>query len=141
VLHSWLHNPKGVPLPIHGESDGNLNISDIDVWMWLKKLSPKSQPVNVSLKAPLISLFSEPGQWSDLINPQECLTPQGDTLRSSITSPFPIGGHNTSTIPLGELARWLTRCSGLTPERVPRIKAYGSHLLSKEVYNPAALEG
>jgi hypothetical protein len=26
VLHRWRHNPKGVPLPIHGESDGALNI-------------------------------------------------------------------------------------------------------------------
>jgi hypothetical protein len=69
VLHSWQHNPEGVPLPIHGESDGTLNISDIDVWMWLKKLSPKSWPVNASLKAPLISLFSEPGWCSDLVDP------------------------------------------------------------------------
>jgi hypothetical protein len=46
-----------------------LNISDIDVWMWLKKLSPKSPPVTASLKAPLISLFSELGQWSDLVDP------------------------------------------------------------------------
>jgi hypothetical protein len=32
VLHGWKHNPKGVSLPIHGKSDGILNISDIDVW-------------------------------------------------------------------------------------------------------------
>jgi hypothetical protein len=72
VLLGWQHNPEGVPLLICGESDGMLNISDIDVWMWLKRLSPKSWPVNTSLRAPLrvplISLFSEPGQWSDLVN-------------------------------------------------------------------------
>jgi hypothetical protein len=33
VLQGWKHNHEGVPLPIHGESDGMLNISDIDVWM------------------------------------------------------------------------------------------------------------
>jgi hypothetical protein len=31
VLQGWRHNPEGVPLPIHGELDGTLNISDIDV--------------------------------------------------------------------------------------------------------------
>jgi hypothetical protein len=70
VLHGWKHNPEGIPLPIRGESDGTLNISDIDVWMWLKKLSPKSRPVSMSLKAPLISLFIKPGRWSDLVNPR-----------------------------------------------------------------------
>ena len=42
VLQGWRHNPEGVPLLIDRESDGTLNISDIDVWMWLKKLFPKS---------------------------------------------------------------------------------------------------
>jgi hypothetical protein len=46
-----------------------------------------------------------------------------------------------STIPLGKLARWLAKCGGLTPERVPRIEAYIARLLSKEAYNPAAVEG
>jgi hypothetical protein len=44
--------------------------------------------------------------------------PQGDTLWSSIMLPVPIGGHETSTIPLGEIAKWLTCCGGLTPGRV-----------------------
>jgi hypothetical protein len=109
--------------------------------MRLKKLSPKSRPLSPLLKAALISLFSDPGQWSDLVNPQECLTPQGDTLRSSIMLAFPIRGHNTSTILLGKLDRWLARCGGLTPDRVPRIKPYVTCLLSKEAHNPAAIEG
>jgi hypothetical protein len=92
-------------------------------------------------QAPLVSLFSEPSQWSDLVDVQECLTPQADTLRASITSPFPITGCNTSTIPLGELAQWLAQFGGLTPDRVPRIEAYIACLLSKDAYNPAALEG
>jgi hypothetical protein len=69
VLQGGKHNPEGVPLPIQGESDGTLNISDIDVWMWLKKLSPKSWPLSASLRLPLISLFSEPRQWREVVNP------------------------------------------------------------------------
>jgi hypothetical protein len=141
VLPGWRHNPKCVPLPIHNESDGTLNISDIDVWMWLKKLSPTSQPLSTSLRAPLMNLFSDLGGWNDLVNSQECLTPQGDTLRSSIMLPFPIKGRDMSTIPLGELARWLACCSGLTSDRVPRIEAYVVRLLSKEAHNLAAIEG
>jgi hypothetical protein len=50
MLLGWQHNPEGVPLLIRGESDGTLNISDIDVWMWLRKLSPKSRPTNATLR-------------------------------------------------------------------------------------------
>jgi hypothetical protein len=46
-----------------------------------------------------------------------------------------------STIPLTEIARWLARCSGITPDRVPSIKAYVTHFLSKKAYKPAAIEG
>jgi hypothetical protein len=92
VLQSRQHNPEGVALQIRGESDGTLNTSDVDVWMWLKQLSPKSRPTNSTLWVSLISLFSEPGRWSGLVDPQECLNPQAETLRGSVTSPFPIAG-------------------------------------------------
>jgi hypothetical protein len=42
---------------------------------------------------------------------------------------------------MGELARWLARCGGLTLDRVPHIEAYVTRLLSKEVYNPATING
>jgi hypothetical protein len=107
--------------------------------MWLKKLSPKSRLTNTTLWAPLISLFSELGRWGDLVDPQECLTPQADTLRASITTSFPIEGRDTSTIPLVEIARWLARYGRLAPDHVPRIEAYVSCFLSKEAYNSATL--
>jgi hypothetical protein len=124
VLKSWQHNPEGIPLPIRGELDGTLNTSDVDIWMWLKQLAPKSRPPNATLWVPLISLFSEAGRWGGLVDPWECLTPQTENLRGSVTSPFPINGRDTSTIPPSEIARWLATYGGLTPDRVPRIEAY-----------------
>jgi hypothetical protein len=141
VLQSWQHNPEGIPLPIRGESDGMLNTSNTDVWMWLKKLSPKSRPTNAMLWASLISLFSEPGRWSGLVEPRECLTPQAETRRGSVTSPFPITGRDTSTIPPSEIARWLATYGGLTRDHVPHIEAYVARFLTKQAYNSAALEG
>jgi hypothetical protein len=140
VLWGWQHNPESIPLLIHSESDRMLNISDIDVWMWLKKLSPKSRPTNATLWASLVGLFSEPGRWSGLVDSWECLTPQAENIRVSITSPFPIAGRNMSTIQLSELARWLAWYGGLTPDRVPHIEEYITCFLSKEACNPAALE-
>jgi hypothetical protein len=141
VLRSWQCNPEGVPLPIRNESDGMLNTSDMDVWMWLKQLSPKSRPTNSTMWASLISLFSEPGRWSGLVEPRECLTPQAETLRGSVTSPFPIAGRDTATILHSEIVRWLATYGGLTPDRVPRIEAYVAHHLTKRAYNSAATKG
>jgi hypothetical protein len=141
VLQSWQCNPEGIPIPIRGESDGMLNTSDVDIWMWLKQPSPKSRPTNSTMWASLISLFSEPGRWSGLVEPWECLTPQAETLRGSVTSPFPIGGRDTATILHSEIARWLTTYGGLTPDRVPRIEAYVARHLTKRAYNSTATEG
>jgi hypothetical protein len=54
---------------------------------------------------------------------------------------FLITRRDTSTIPLVELAKWLARCGGITPNRVPCIEAYVARFLSKKGYNPAAIEG
>ena len=35
MLHSWQHNPEGVPAAIRQEDDSSLNLSDVDIWMWL----------------------------------------------------------------------------------------------------------
>jgi hypothetical protein len=141
TLQSCQCNLEGVPLPICGESDGTLNTSDVDVWMWLKWLSPKSRPINSTMWTPLINLFSEPGRWSGLVDPWECLTPQTENLRGSVTAPFPINGRDTSTIPHSEIARWLATYGGLTPDRVPRIEAYAMRHVTKLAYNSAATEG
>ena len=39
MLSSWQHNPEGVPTTIQQEDDGSLNLSDVDIWMWLKLIT------------------------------------------------------------------------------------------------------
>jgi hypothetical protein len=73
--------------------------------------------------------------------PRECLTPQAETLRGSVTLPFPITRRDTSMILPSEIPQWLTTYGGLTPDRVPHIDAYVAHFLMKQAYNSAALEG
>ena len=41
VLKKWEHNPEGVPMAILQGSDGGLNYTDVDIWMWLKAFLPK----------------------------------------------------------------------------------------------------
>ena len=36
MLYSWQHNPEGIPTTIQQEDDRSLNLSDVDIWIWLK---------------------------------------------------------------------------------------------------------
>ena len=40
MLFLWQYNPEGVPPTIQQEDDGSLNLSDVDIWMWLKIITP-----------------------------------------------------------------------------------------------------
>ena len=40
MLFLWQHNPEGVPTTIRQEDDGSLNLSDVDIWIWLKSITP-----------------------------------------------------------------------------------------------------
>ena len=40
MLSSWQCNPEGVPTAIRQEDDGSLNLSEVDIWMWLKLITP-----------------------------------------------------------------------------------------------------
>ena len=40
MLYAWQHNPEGVPTAIRQEDDGSLNLSNVDIWMWLKIITP-----------------------------------------------------------------------------------------------------
>ena len=40
MLHAWQCNPEGVPTAISQEDYRLLNLSNVDIWMWLKIITP-----------------------------------------------------------------------------------------------------
>ena len=60
MLHAWQHNPEGVPTTIQQEDDRSLNLSDVDIWMWLKIITPSK---GVMIRQQLMQLFGEASQW------------------------------------------------------------------------------
>ena len=59
MLHAWQCNPEGVPTAIQQEDDGLLNLSDVDIWMWLKIITPSR---GIMMRQWLMQLFGEAGQ-------------------------------------------------------------------------------
>ena len=80
MLSSWQHNPEGVPTAIQQEDDGLLNLSDVDIWMWLKLITPSK---GVMTRQQLMQLFGEVGQWASLVDASKLPAPHSSKLRNS----------------------------------------------------------
>ena len=80
MLHAWQHNPEGVPTTIRQKDDGSLNLSDVDIWMWLKIITPSK---GMMIRQRLMQLFGEAGQWASLVDASKLLTPLSSKLRNS----------------------------------------------------------
>ena len=72
MLFLWQHNPEGVPTAIQQEDDGSLNLSNVDIWMWLKLVTPTK---GVMIRQQLMQLFGEAGQWASLVDASKLPAP------------------------------------------------------------------
>ena len=81
MLHAWQCNPEGVPTAIRQEDDGSLNLSDVDIWMWLKIITPSK---GVMIRRQLMQLFGEAGQWASLVDASKLPAPLSSELRNSM---------------------------------------------------------
>ena len=80
MLHAWQHNPEGVPTAIRQEDDRSLNLSDVDIWMWLKIITPSK---GVMIRQQLMQLFGEASQWASLVDASKLLAPHSSELCNS----------------------------------------------------------
>ena len=80
MLSLWQHNPEGVPAAIQQEDDGSLNLSNVDIWMWLKVITPTK---GVMMRQWLMQLFGEASQGASLVDVSELLAPHSSKLHNS----------------------------------------------------------
>ena len=84
-MHGSVCNPEGVPTAIQQEDDGSLNLSDVDIWMWLKIITPSK---GVIIRQWLMQLFGEAGQWASLVNTSKLPAPHSSELRNSTRTEY-----------------------------------------------------
>ena len=80
MLFLWQHNPDGVPTAIQQEDDGSLNLSNVNIWMWLKIITPTK---GMMIRQQLMQLFGEASQWASLVNASKLPAPHSSELRHS----------------------------------------------------------
>jgi hypothetical protein len=104
-------NLHEVPPVIQQESDGTMNLHDVDIWMWLQKATLKKS--SSVFRKSLWMLFQQSGCWCELASDQHVPLPIGDTFHASITKAYDWGDRHPRDHSKKELAQWLGQHSGI----------------------------
>ena len=132
MLSSWQHNPEGVPTAIQQEDDGLLNLSDVDIWMWLKVITPSK---GVMIRQWLMQLFGEAGQWASLIDASKLPAPHSSELRNSTRTEYKFMSLLKADMLLKDLAIWLGKHVGVNITHAAKIEEYMAHALAKTAHS------
>ena len=132
MLYAWQRNPEGVPTAIRQEDDGSLNLSDVDIWMWLKIITPSK---GVMIRQRLMQLFGEAGQWASLVDTSKLPAPHGSKLRSSTQTEYKFMSLLKVDMPLKDLATWLGQYAGVTLTRAAKIEECAACALAKTAHS------
>ena len=135
MLHAWQHNPKGVPTAIRQEDDGSLNLSDVDIWMWLKIITPS---MGVMIRQQLMQLFGEASQWASLVDASKLRAPLSSELCNSTQTEYKFMSLLKAEMSLRDLAMWLGKYAGVTLTRAARIEEYAVRALGKTAHSSAS---
>ena len=123
MLSLWQHNPEGVPTVIQQEDDGSLNLSDVDIWMWLRATTPTK---GVIVRQCIMQLFSEASQWASLVDISKLPAPHSSELCNSIQTEYKSGSQPSADTPLKDLAIWLGKQAGVTLTHAAKLEEYAA---------------
>ena len=138
MLHAWQRNPEGVPTAIQQEDDGSLNLSDFDIWMWLKIITPSK---GVMIRQQLMQLFGEASQWASLVDASKLPAPHSSELRNSTQTEYKFMSLLKAEMSLRDLASWLGKYAGVTLTCAARIEEYTVCALAKMAHSSASRLG
>ena len=138
MLHAWQHNPEGVPTAIQQEDDGSLNLSDVDIWMWLKLITPSK---GVMIRQWLMQLFGEASQWASLVNASKLPAPHSSELCSSTRTEYKFMSLLKVDMLLNDIAIWLGKYAGVNLTHAAKIEEYAVRALAKMAHSSASQLG
>ena len=138
MLHAWQRNPEGVPTTIQQEDDGSLNLSDVDIWMWLKIITPSK---GLMIRQRLMQLFGEASQWASLVDASKLPAPHSIKLCNSTQTEYKFVSLLKAEMSLRDLAIWLGKYVGVTLTHTARIEEYTVCALAKTAHSSTSQLG
>ena len=138
MLCLWQHNPEGVPTAIWQEDDGSLNLSNVDIWIWLKCITPSK---GMMVRQRLMQLFGEASQWASLVDASKLPAPSSSELCNAPQIEHKFMSLLKAELLLKDLAIWLGKYVGVTLTRTAKIEEYAMRALAKTVHSSASRLG
>ena len=117
------------------EDDGSLNLSDVDIWMWLKIITPTK---GMMIRQRLMQLFGEASQWASLVDASKLPAPCSSELHNSTQTECKFVSQLIADMLLKDLAIWLGKYAGVTLTCVAKIEEYAVHALAKTAHSSAS---
>jgi hypothetical protein len=115
-----------------------MNLHDVDIWMWLQKVTPKKN--SSVFRKSLWALFQQPGRWFQWVSDLRIPLSAGDTFRASITEAYDWGDRHPRDPSKQELAQWLMQHGGIDIACAALLKVFAECSASGIAYNhPARL--
>jgi hypothetical protein len=139
MIRGWQLNPHGVLPVVQQESDGTMNLHNVDIWMWLQNATPKK--CSPMFRKSLWTLFQQSGRWCELASDQRVPPPIGDTFCTSIMEAYDWGDRHPRDHSEKELAQWLRQHGGINISRAALPKIFAERLASGLVCNHPAMLG
>ena len=128
MLYSWQHNPEGVPTTIQQEDDWSLNLSDIDIWIWLKCITPFK---GMMVRQWLMQLFGE-------ANASKLPAPSCSELCNAPQTEYKFLSLLKVDMLLKDLAIWLGNYVGVTLTHTAKLEEYAARALVKMAHSSAS---
>ena len=138
MLFLWQHNSAGVPTAIQQEDDRSLSLSDVDIWIWLKSITPSK---GVMIGQWLMQLFGVAGQWASLVDASKLPAPRSSELCHSAQTEYKFMSLLTADMPLKDLAIWLGKYAGVTLTHAAKIEEYTARALAKTAHSSTSQLG
>jgi hypothetical protein len=105
-----------------------MNLHDVDIWMWLQKVTPKKN--SSRFRKSLWVLFQQPGCWFQWVSNLHIPLSMGDTFRASVTEAYNWGDCHARDHSEQELAQWLMQYGGIDIARAALLKVFAKHSAS-----------
>ena len=112
-----------------------LNLSDVDIWMWLKVITPTK---GMMMRQHLMQLFGEAGQWASIVNVSKLLAPHSSELHNSTQTEYNSGSQPSADMLLKDLAIWLGQQAGVTLTHMAKLEEYTACALAKTAHSSAS---
>ena len=115
-----------------------LTLSDVDIWMWLKIITPSK---GVIIRQQLMQLFGEASQWASLVDASKLPAPHSSELCNSTQTEYKFVSLLKAEMSLRDLAIWLGKYVGVTLTCAAKIEEYAVRALVKMAHSSTSRLG